>query len=263
MPRLEQKTALVTGGAQGIGEAIARAFAAEGATVWLTDTNHAAGEALASALGKSVRFAALDVSAEDAWARVMSEITEAGQSLDVLVNNAGITGLEQGATHDPEHASLEEWHRVLRVNLDGVFLGCRVGIRAMAPQGRGSIINIASRAGSVGVPLAAAYAASKAAIRNHTRTVALYCASKGLEIRCNSISPAAVLTPIWEPLLGDGPDRKEKVRSFVSTAAVKRFGDPSEVASLAVLLASDEATYMTGEDLALDGGLGAGSAEVP
>ena len=185
MPRLEGKVALVTGAARGIGEAIARAFIAEDATVILTDIQDGAG------------CQKLDVREEADWIRCVDAIVQKHGKLDVLVNNAGITGLEGDfVPHDPEHASLEDWHSVLATNLDGVFLGCKHAIRAMRSQGTGSIINISSRSGLVGIPGAAAYAASKAAVRNHTKTVALYCAEQGWKIRCNSIHPAAILTPI-------------------------------------------------------------------
>ena len=149
------------------------------------------------------------------------------------------------------------------VNLDGVLLGCQTAIKAMKDAGAGSIINISSRSGLVGIPGAAAYASSKAAIINHTRSVALYCAQQGWRIRCNAIAPAAILTPIWEPMLGDGPDREEKMAALVADTPLKRFGQPDEVAALAVMLASDDAAYMTGETLTLDGGLLAGSAASP
>lgn len=162
--------------------------------------------------------------------------------------------------HDPEHASLERWRDVHRTNLDGVFLGCRYAIQAMRPRGTGSIINISSRSGLVGIPRAAAYASSKAAVRNHTKTVALYCAEEGLAIRCNSINPAAILTPMWEPMLGTGPGREARMREFVRDTPARRFGTPEEVAAVAVLLASDEATYMTGAEINIEGGILAGSA---
>jgi len=154
-----------------------------------------------------------------------------------------------------EHAALEDWQRVHRTNTDGTFLGCRYAIRAIRKAGAGSIINISSGA--------AAYAASKAAIRNHSKTVALYCAQQGLNIRCNSIHPAAILTPMWEPMLGDGPDREARMASFVADTPMKRFGTADEVAAIALLLASDEAAYMTGAELTVDGGLLAGSAAPP
>ncbi len=182
----------------------------------------------------------------------------------VLVNNAGVTGLEDGPVpHDPEHAELEAWRAVHRVNLDGVFLGCRYAIRAMKARGSGSIINISSRSGLVGIPLAAAYASSKAAVRNHTKTVALYCAQQGWSIRCNSIHPAAILTPMWEPMLGSGPERATRMQALVADTPLRRFGAAEEVAALAVMLASDEATYITGSELNIDRGLLAGSAATP
>ncbi len=183
----------------------------------------------------------------------------------MVVNNAGITGFEEGIVpHDPEHASLADWHQVHRTNLDGVFLGCKYAIQAMRRSGgRGSIINLSSRSGVVGIPGAAAYAASKAAVRNHTKTVALYCAEQGLNIRCNSLHPAAILTPMWDPVLGTGAEREARLRELVSDCPLRRFGTPEEVAAVAVLLASDESSYMTGAELHVDGGILAGSAATP
>ena len=263
MSRLEGKIALVTGAARGIGAAIARAFAAEGATVWITDIDETGGRALAEELGEQHRFERLDVGEERDW-DVVDRLLAAEGRLDILVNNAGITGFEAGpAVHDPEHCTLEEWHRVHRVNLDGTFLGCRAAIRAMRPQGRGSIINISSRSGLVGIPGAAAYASSKAAIRNHTKTVALWCAQQGTEIRCNSVHPAAIMTPMWDDMLGKGPDRAQRVAAFTKDIPLKRFGTAPEVAALVVFLASDEATYVTGSEFDIDGGVLAGSAASP
>jgi len=258
MNRLNNKTAVVTGAARGIGEAIALAFKAEGAYVVVTDIDEVAGTKAAARLDAD--FQKLDVRIESDWQRVLGELNQ----LDVLVNNAGITGFESGwISHDPEHASLEDWHAVHRTNLDGVFLGCKYAIKAMRAAESGSIINISSRSGLVGIPAAGAYASSKAAVRNHTKTVALYCAEQGLNIRCNSIHPAAILTPMWEPMLGDGPDREAKMAEFVKDTPMKRFGEPAEVAAIAVLLASDEAPYMTGAELTIDGGILAGSTASP
>jgi NAD(P)-dependent dehydrogenase (short-subunit alcohol dehydrogenase family) len=261
MNRLTGKIALVTGAARGIGEAIARAFVDEGASVWLTDIEDDLGARTAASLGAAARYSRLDVREERVWQEVTARMLREHGRLDVVVNNAGITGFEHGNhEHDPEHASLEAWHAVHRTNLDGVFLGCKYAIRAMRTSGGGSIINMSSRAGIVGIAGSAAYASSKAAVRNHTKTVALYCAERGLGIRCNSLHPAAVLTPMWEPVLGNGPDREARMAGFVRDTPLKRFGMPAEVAALAVLLASDEAPYMTGAELSLDGGLLAGSA---
>jgi NAD(P)-dependent dehydrogenase (short-subunit alcohol dehydrogenase family) len=257
--RLNGKVALVTGGGRGIGEAIVRAFAAEGAHVWVSDLDYRAAGAVAESLEVPASAARLDVRREEDWRAAITAINNSSGRLDVLVNNAGITGLETGsAPHDPEQCTLEDWRSVHRTNLDGVFLGCKHALRAMRPVGRGSIINISSQSGLVGVPRAAAYASSKAGVRNHTKTVALWCASQGLEIRCNSIHPGPVLTPMWNPLLGQGAERDERMAEFAKATPAARFAHPDEIAAVAVLLASDEATFMTGSELVVDGGLMAG-----
>lgn len=258
MPKLQNKTALVTGGARGIGAAIARCFATESAHVVIGDVDAENGKRIAAEIRGS--FFALDVSSEDGWNRLALTYP----AIDIVVNNAGITGFEDGpGPHDPEHATLEEWHRVHAINLDGTFLGCRYAIKAMRAKKAGSIINMSSRSGLVGIPGAAAYASSKAAIRNHTKSVALYCAQQGLSIRCNSIHPAAIMTPMWETLIGNGPDRDTRMAAMVADTPLKRFGTVEEVAAIALLLASDDASYMTGSEVHLDGGLLAGSSASP
>ncbi|WP_108809788.1 SDR family oxidoreductase [Sphingorhabdus sp. Alg231-15] len=258
MHRLSGKFCVITGAARGIGKAIAKAFIDEGATVLLTDKDT---ETLAEA-GQELQSSTLvlDVEKEADWDR----LADLHPAADVVVNNAGITGFEAGvAPHDPENASLEDWRAVHRVNLDGTFMGCRYAIRAMKDKGTGSIINISSRSGMVGVPGAAAYASSKSAIRNHSKSVALYCAQLGLNIRCNSIHPAAIMTPMWEPMLGEGAERAAAIDALVKDTPMRRFGEVEEVAAVAVLLASDEASYITGTEMTIDGGILAGSAAAP
>ncbi|MCA2959910.1 MAG: SDR family oxidoreductase [Silvanigrellales bacterium] len=258
MRRMDGKICVVTGAARGIGRAIAACLHNEGGIVIATDLDEAAGAATAAEIG--CRFEKLDVREEVDWIRLAQRLPSA----DVVVNNAGITGFESGpVAHDPENVSLTDWREVHRTNLDGTFLGCRYAIGAMKGRGTGSIINISSRSGLVGIPLAAAYASSKAAIRNHTKSVALYCAGQGWKIRCNSVHPAAILTPMWEAMLGTGPDREAKMSALVSDTPLKRFGTPEEVASIVLMLASDDATYLTGTELNIDGGLLAGSAASP
>ncbi len=264
MNRLEGLVALISGAAAGIGEGIARAFISEGAVVMLTDIRDEVGHSLAESLGTRASYRRLDVRQESEWSSTTQAVLERYGRLDVLVNNAGITGFEGDQfAHDPEHASLEDWRAVLATNLDGTFLGCKHAIRAMRNRGTGSIINISSRSGLVGIPGAAAYAASKAGVRNHSKSVALYCAEQGWSIRCNSIHPAAILTPMWEPMLGTGPDREERIRAVVKDTPLQRFGRVDEVAAVAVLLASNEAAYITGTEINIDGGLLAGSAASP
>ncbi|ESQ87225.1 short-chain dehydrogenase [Asticcacaulis sp. AC460] len=260
MNRLSRKVCLITGAASGIGAAMARAFAAEDATVIISDINAAKGEAAAAAMGGKGFFLRHDVTDEAQWQSVMAAIAEQHGGLDVLVNNAGIIGTEGGADHDPEHTSLDEWHRVMRINLDSVFLGCKHAIAAMRATGRGgSIINMSSRSGLVGVPKTAAYAASKAAIRNHSKSVALYCAEENLGIRCNSLYPASIRTPMWDAMI----DSREDEQAMIDAMPLHRFGRPEEVAAVAILLASDEATYITGSEFNIDGGILAGTSTSP
>jgi len=264
LDRLSGKIALITGAARGIGEAIARSFVREGANVYLTDIETDAGEARARDLGGRAIFRRLDVRDEQDWAHVTAEVISQQGRLDVLVNNAGITGFEAGfVAHDPENANLEDWRAVHRTNLDGVFLGCKYAIRVMRQFKTGSIINISSRSGLVGIPGAAGYASSKAAVRNHTKSVALWCAQQGLAIRCNSIHPAAILTPMWETMLGSGTEREARMAALVKDTPLRRFGTPDEVAAVATLLASDESPFITGSEINIDGGLLAGSAAAP
>lgn len=258
MHKLSGKFCVITGAARGIGKAIAKAFIEEGATVLLTDSDAVTLAQAGQQLGSPTLT--LDVEKEADW----EHLSQLHPAADVVVNNAGITGFEAGlAPHDPENASLEDWRAVHRVNLDGTFMGCRYAIRAMKEKGAGSIINISSRSGMVGIPAAAAYASSKAAIRNHSKSVALYCAQLGWNIRCNSIHPAAIMTPMWEPMLGEGEQREAAMAALVKDTPLQRFGEADEVAAVAVLLASDEASYITGTEMTIDGGILAGSAAAP
>lgn len=264
MPRLAGKVAVVTGAARGIGEAVARAFSAEGAIVVLTDIRDETGRRACATIGSRCEYAKLDVRDEGDWTGVLAGVMERYGRLDVLVNNAGITGFDGvPRPHDPENCDLEDWLAVHRTNLDGVFLGCKHAIRAMRAAGVGSIINMGSRSGVVGVPGAAAYASSKGAVRNHTKSVALYCAEQGLRIRCNVIQPAAILTPMWDALLGEGEQREQRMAEFAADAPLRRFGSVEEVASLAVHLASDESAYTTGAEFTIDGGILAGTIAAP
>jgi NAD(P)-dependent dehydrogenase (short-subunit alcohol dehydrogenase family) len=264
MGRLGSKIALITGAARGIGAAIARSFVGNGAFVYVTDIDDKLGRSTAKALGSNATYLHLDVREEADWELVVAAALEQKERVDIVVNNAGITGFESGpVAHDPENATLQSWLAVHRTNLDGVFLGCKHAIRAMRRTGAGSIINISSRSGLVGIPAAAAYASSKAAVRNHTKTVALYCAQHKLNIRCNSIHPAAILTPMWETILGHDAQREARMNEFVRDTPLRRFGLAEEVAAVALLLASDEAAYMTGAELVIDGGILAGSTASP
>ena len=258
MGRIAGKIALITGAARGIGAETARLFVKEGAFVILTDVLDDLGQALVAELGadKACYFQ-LDVSDEKACEKIDSMVRERYKKIDILFNNAGITG---SGVQDPENATLKDWHQVHSVNLDGIFLGCKIGISLMKERG-GSIVNMSSRSGLVGIPTACAYASSKAAVRNHTKSVALYCADKKYGIRCNSVHPAAILTPLWEPMLGDDQAQRERVMSSICAGIpVGHMGESLDVAYAVLFLASDESKYITGTELTIDGGILAGSS---
>lgn len=263
--RIQNKVALITGAAQGIGEAVARLFAQEGATVVITDIDDEKGESLARQIGATARYLHLDVSRESEWISTMALIRKEFGHLDILVNNAGITGMgKEYGRQDPEHASLESWDHIHAVNVDSVFLGCKYAIGMMKERGNASIINMSSRSGNVGIPSLAAYASSKAAVRNHSKTVALYCAQQGYGIRCNSVHPAAIMTQIWEPMLGSTPEaRADSLWALAKDIPLRRMGKPEDVAYAVLYLASDESAYVTGAEFVIDGGVLAGSGAAP
>ena len=261
MGRMEGKVALITGAARGIGRATAERLHGEGAVVVVTDINDIDGQAVADGLGDRAEYLHLDVSREEEWKIVFDLMERKYGRLDALVNNAGIDGyIQTSGPHDPEGLDLESWHHVFAVNADGVALGCRHAISLMKKHRSGSIVNISSRAGLVGIPQAAAYAASKAAIRNHTKSVALYCARQRYNIRCNSIHPGAILTKMWDPMLGQGVRRERIMKKMCSQIPLGHMGEPVDVANAVLYLASDESRYVTGIELNIDGGILAGSA---
>lgn len=264
MNRLAGKVVLITGAAGGIGKAAVALCHGEGATVIVTDIQDAAGEAIARQFAERAAYHHLDVSQEADWQTVFQHIEQQYHRLDVLVNNAGISGfLQTKGPHTPEDLDLESWRQVHAVNSDGVALGCKYAIQLMKRYQAGSIVNISSRSGVVGIPQMAAYAASKAAVRNHTKSVALYCAEQGYNIRCNSIHPGAILTPMWDPMLGEGEQREQMIREIGSQVPLGRMGTPLDVAYAVVYLASDESAYVTGAELHIDGGILAGSEAAP
>ncbi|MFO1130293.1 MAG: SDR family oxidoreductase [Rickettsiales bacterium] len=212
-----------------------------------------------------IYFKTFDASLENNWIDIIEIIKQKFNSkLDILFNNAGITGFEFGQ-QDPENITLDAWNKIHNVNLNSVFLGCKYAISLMKYSGTYcSIINMSSRSGLVGIPLACAYASSKAAILNHTKSVALYCASQNYKIRVNNLCPAAILTPMWDPMLGNEPEqRKENLKAIEKDIPIKRIGQPIEVAYTALFLASDESSYITGSSINIDGGILAGATVPP
>jgi 3(or 17)beta-hydroxysteroid dehydrogenase len=250
MKRVDGKIAIVTGAASGIGRACARRLADEGAHVVLTDRDVPGGEAAAAALGAPHGFRALDVTDPAAWASVVDETVRARGRLDVLVNAAGVAVM-----NDIERATLDEWRFVNGVNGEGTFLGCQAAVRAMKATGGGSIINVSSVAGIVADPDLAVYCASKGAVRLLTKSVALHAARAGYGIRCNSVHPAFIDTPMLGGLLGATSDRGLTRSKLERAIPLGRIGEVDDIAHLVVYLASDESRFVTGAELVVDGGL--------
>jgi len=251
-PRLAGKAAFVTGAASGLGRAIAAAFVAEGARVALADIDRTGGERAARELGPAALFLEHDVGDEPSWERSLDAAVAAMGGLHILVNNAGV-----GPIGDVERTSLEEWHFVHRVNLDGVFLGCKHGIARIRDSGGGAILNMSSVAGLIGVHNMAAYCSSKGAVRLLTKSVAMHCARRRYGIRCNSIHPVYTETPMVEEMLKGARDPERTRKALADMVPLGRMGRPEEVAQMAVYLASDEAALVTGAEFVIDGGLSA------
>lgn len=252
-PRLENKITLITGAGSGIGEAIAKRFAEEGALVYATDLNGESASRVAAeivAAGGRAEARTQDVTDEAAWGTVISEITSSHGALDVLVNNAGIV-----IPATVEDTTLEDWRKTQAVNGESVFMGTRGAIAAMQERG-GSIINISSIEGMVGEPKAAAYNYSKGGVRIFTKSAALACAQKGYPIRINSIHPGFILTALVEGAMAALPEEEaEEFMTRVSSGIpMGSMGEPLDVANGCLFLASDESKYMTGSELVIDGG---------
>jgi NAD(P)-dependent dehydrogenase (short-subunit alcohol dehydrogenase family) len=244
MKRLSGKTALVTGGASGLGLAICQRYVADGASVIIADIDEGAGRTLATGLGAAARFERLDVSLEADWADVMARI----DSLDVLVNNAGITTL--GSIED---VTLEQFRHEFEVDVVGVFLGCKAGVAKMKSSG-GSIINMSSMTGVRAQADLVAYNGAKAAVTHMTKSVALHCAKSGYGIRCNSVHPGLIRTPIIDKVLAQSEDPDSVYSSWLEVLPVGRLGKPEEIAAICVYLASDESGFATGAEFRVDGG---------
>jgi NAD(P)-dependent dehydrogenase (short-subunit alcohol dehydrogenase family) len=244
--RLQGKTALITGGSSGLGNAMVRRFVAEGAAVIIADIDDANGQALAAELGQQASFVHLDVAKEEDWLRALG----GGASIDVLINNAGIT--TYGSI---EEVTLEQFKHELDIDVIGVFLGCKYAVANMKAGGRGgSIINMSSLAGLRANGNLAAYNAAKAAVTLLTKSVAMHCATSGYGIRCNSIHPGVIHTPILDKVLAQVPNPDEVYAGWVATHPIGRIGKPEEIAAMAVYLASDEAGFTTGAEFKVDGG---------
>ncbi|MDA1348560.1 MAG: SDR family NAD(P)-dependent oxidoreductase [Chloroflexi bacterium] len=244
--RLDGKTALVTGAARGIGAAVARVFAAEGARVALTDVLSGPGQQVREAIstaGGTASFAEPDVTSEPDWRRVIDEVLDRFGGLDILVNNAGI--YERNTVEDLD---LETWNHVMEVNAASVFLGTKACIPVMRRSGGGSIINIASVASMRGSQWSTAYHASKGAVAVFTRSAAVQYGRYG--IRVNSVHPGAIDTDMLDQVYLDDDLRRQRIEAM----PMRRSGSPEEVAKAVLFLASDDSSYVTGAELRVDGG---------
>jgi 3(or 17)beta-hydroxysteroid dehydrogenase len=249
MRRLEGKVALISGGASGIGLATARRFAEEGATVVLGDIDRNAAERACAGI-EGASFEPLDVTSDEDWRRAADAVAARHGRLDVLVNSAGVA-----PTGTIEDVSLEDWRRTIAVNLDGTFLGCRHGVRVMKASGGGSIVNLSSVSGIIGGHNLAAYNAAKGGVRLLTKSVALHCARKGYGIRCNSVHPGFVDTPMLQDLVRHSRNPEETRLKLAASVPLGRNARPEEVAAMIAYLASDEAAFVTGAELVIDGGV--------
>jgi NAD(P)-dependent dehydrogenase (short-subunit alcohol dehydrogenase family) len=251
MSRVAGKVVLVTGAGSGIGRATAKLLATEGATVIVSDINATGGLETVQQIGGNARFEEHDTSREADWQRIIDGILSREGKLDGLVNNAGIAG-PFPATFETE--TLEQWRRMLSVNVEGVFLGCKYGVPALRQSGGGSIVNTSSLAAFLGTPDLSAYGASKGAVRQFTKTVAIDCARKGYKVRCNSVHPGVILTPMGDKVLPNDAVRRERMRKRIP---IGDFGQPEDIAYGILYLISDESRFVTGTELVIDGGMNA------
>lgn len=254
MGRLSGKVAIVTGGASGIGEATVRLFATEGAKVVIADRAKSPGEALArslSAAGYLVSFFEIDVTEEQDWRELIAFALETHGRLNILINNAGIS-----YRADVEETDMETWDRTIAVNQTGVFLGIKHGIRAMKDSNElCSIVNTSSIEGLVAESAFFAYCASKAAVTLMTRAAALTCGEKRYPIRINSVHPGYIMSPMaHEDARQAGLTLDEYLRDFIAKHPIGRLGEPIDIAQGMLYLASDESKFVTGTQLAIDGG---------
>lgn len=251
MGRVSGKVAMVTGGASGLGEAICRLLAREGARVVVADIDETAGEALAHAIaaaGGEALFVPLDVASEADWEVAMARVLGHFGTLNVLVNNAGI------APPGDMEMDFADWRRVMSINLDGTFLGTRAAIRAMRDNGApGAIVNISSVMAMVGQPTTVAYSASKGGVRSFTKAAAMYCAAHRLPIRVNSIHPGTCLTPLVRNYYET--QAPEQLQAQVDRHPIGHLGEAEDIAQGVLYLASEESKFVLGSELVIDGGL--------
>lgn len=247
MNRLDGKIAIITGAAKGLGEADARRFIEEGATVIMTDVDTDAGQKLAQELGNKAEFHTHDVRDEDLWETLIADVVARHGGLDVLVNNAGVV-----LPGSIEEQTTEQWDLIMDISARGTFLGCKYAVPAMKNSGGGSIINMASIASIQGEGMIAAYSAAKGAVQGLSLSIAAHCAKNRLGIRCNSLHPSQILTPMVENIRALVTDPVEAAKRLVP---LEEIGEPNDVANMVVFLASDEAKFINGTATPIDNGI--------
>ncbi len=259
--RVDGKIALITGAASGLGRATAALMAAHGARVMVSDLNEPGGQETVAAIsaqsgtkpGEIASFRHQDVTEEQGWIDTVAATVAAYGGLDILVNSAGV-----GVMKDVEATTLEEWRWVHAVNTEGVFLGCKYGIGAMKEGGGGpggSIVNLSSVSGLIGGHNMAAYNSSKAGVRLLSKSVALHCARQGYAIRCNSVHPTFIETPMVKAMFENAPEPEKVRQKLERQVPIGRLGQPDEVAHMILYLGSDESRFVTGAEFVIDGGL--------
>jgi len=258
MARLQNKVAIITGGSKGLGEANARLFAKEGATVIITDIDEKNGHKVAKDIGPSAEFHKQDVRDEEGWKSLIAQVIKEHGKLDILVNNAGV--VEAGTI---ENQKTEDYRFVMAVSADGTFFGSKYAIEAMKETGGGSIINMASIASIQGAPNVLAYSAAKGAVEAMTRTIAAHCAVNKYNIRCNSIHPSAIMTPMVQGIRekiskANIPNAKES-----KVVEGNKIGDPIDIANTVLFLASDESRFINGAQIRVDNAISVVSGTVP
>jgi 3(or 17)beta-hydroxysteroid dehydrogenase len=254
--RIDKKVAMVTGGGSGIGRSTSVAFAAAGGKVAVTDIDLSAAEetvAMITKVGGEAIAIQQDVTDVDRWDLVIAQITKNYGGLHILVNNAGVSG---AGLPPLEEATMESWRAVMDINLDSVFMGCQKAVLQMREEG-GSIINLSSVFGLVG-GAGAAYNASKGAVRLLSKSVAVHCGNMGYNIRCNSVHPGFIWTPLVKnlvPFMEEGNLTEDGLKEMlIERHPIGRLGEPEEVAKAILFLASDDSSFITGSELVIDGG---------
>lgn len=254
MNRVLDKVCIITGAANGLGEASARLLAKEGGTVILTDIDVSRGESIAQSIsddGEKAIFIQHDVTSEKDWNNVFTQVMEKFGKVDVLVNNAG-----GGTYNDVETLSLKDWKSIIALNLDSTFIGTQLAIKAMKDTSGGSIVNMSSVGGLVGSPNLVAYSAAKAGVKLFSKSVAIHCGTQKYNIRVNTVHPGLIKTESGMEMASKatGLNLEDAEAAFASMHPIGRIGKPNEIANMVLFLASDESSFATGGEFVVDGG---------